>query len=76
MRSAPNIKGAGTFMFVCVLGTLALVGCGGPRPVAAKPDVDGCKGSWLRPVASNAAQVMPICAQTSRSLARRLITAQ
>jgi uncharacterized protein YkwD len=44
-------------MFVCVLATLALVGCGGPRPVAAKPDVDGCKGSWLRPVASNGAQV-------------------
>jgi uncharacterized protein YkwD len=42
----------------CLLAVLALSGCGGPRAaVAAKPDVDGCAGSWLRPVASNEAQV-------------------
>jgi uncharacterized protein YkwD len=38
---------------------LALAGCGGgPHDaLAAKPDVDGCAGSWLRPTAANAAQV-------------------
>jgi uncharacterized protein YkwD len=36
----------------------ALTGCGGPGDaVAAKPDVDGCAGSWLRPVPANEAQV-------------------
>ena len=36
----------------------ALTGCGGPgAAVAAKPDVDGCAGSWLRPVPANQAQV-------------------
>ena len=38
-----------------LLLAVALAGCGGgPRAaVAAKPDVDGCAGSWLRPVAAN-----------------------
>ncbi len=42
-----------------LLLTLALTGCGGgPREaLAAKPDVDGCAGSWLRPTAANVAQV-------------------
>ena len=41
-----------------LLLAVALTGCGGPgAAVAAKPDVDGCAGSWLRPVASNEAQV-------------------
>ena len=36
----------------------ALTGCGGPgAAVAARPDVDGCAGSWLRPVPANEAQV-------------------
>jgi uncharacterized protein YkwD len=36
----------------------ALTGCGGPGDAAAaRPDVDGCEGSWLRPVPANAAQV-------------------
>jgi uncharacterized protein YkwD len=36
----------------------ALTGCGGPRDaVAARPDVDGCAGSWLRPVPANEARV-------------------
>jgi uncharacterized protein YkwD len=36
----------------------ALTGCGGPgAAVAAKPDVDGCAGSWLRPVPANEVQV-------------------
>ncbi len=37
---------------------LALAGCGGPPDaVAARPDVDGCAGSWLRPVPANEPQV-------------------
>ena len=37
---------------------LALTGCGGPGDaVAARPDVDGCAGSWLRPVPANEAEV-------------------
>ena len=37
---------------------LALTGCGGPgAAVAARPDVDGCAGSWLLPVPANQAQV-------------------
>ena len=41
-----------------LLLALALAGCGGPRAAAAaKPDVDGCAGSWLRPSESNVAQV-------------------
>ena len=36
----------------------ALTGCGGPGDaVAARPDVDGCAGSWLRPVPANEAKV-------------------
>jgi uncharacterized protein YkwD len=42
-----------------LLFVLAFAGCGGgPRDaLAAKPDVDGCAGSWLRPTAANVAQV-------------------
>ena len=41
-----------------LLTAAALTGCGGPgAAVAARPDVDGCAGSWLRPVPANAAQV-------------------
>jgi len=41
-----------------LLSAVALSGCGGPlAAVAAKPDVDGCAGSWLRPVAANQPQV-------------------
>ena len=41
-----------------LLAAVALSGCGGPLEAAAeKPDVDGCAGSWLRPVAANAPQV-------------------
>ena len=41
-----------------LLLALALSGCGGPgATVAARPDVDGCAGSWLRPVAANGPQV-------------------
>ena len=42
-----------------LLLVLAFAGCGGvPRDAhAAKPDVDGCAGSWLRPTAANVAQV-------------------
>jgi uncharacterized protein YkwD len=41
-----------------LLLVLAFAGCGGP-PVAAaaKPDVDGCAGSWLRPKPTNVVQV-------------------
>ena len=43
---------------LCLLAVLALAGCGGPREAAAaKPDVDGCAGSWLRPNPGNAARV-------------------
>jgi uncharacterized protein YkwD len=42
---------------VLVLLAAALTGCGGPGAAAAKPDVDGCAGSWLRPVPANAAKV-------------------
>jgi uncharacterized protein YkwD len=43
---------------LCLLAVVALAGCGGPRAaIAAKPDVDGCPGSWLRPVPTNEAQV-------------------
>ena len=40
---------------VFLLLSLALAGCsGGPRDAqAAKPDLDGCAGSWLRPNAGN-----------------------
>jgi len=41
-----------------LLVAVALSGCSGPGDaVAAKPDVDGCAGSWLRPVAANQPQV-------------------
>jgi uncharacterized protein YkwD len=42
-----------------LLLTLALSGCGGGphEALAAKPDVDGCTGSWLRPTAANDVQV-------------------
>jgi uncharacterized protein YkwD len=41
-----------------LLSAVALSGCGGPgEAVAARPDVDGCAGSWLRPVPANEAQV-------------------
>jgi uncharacterized protein YkwD len=42
-----------------LLLTLACAGCGGgPRDaLAAKPDVDGCAGSWLRPAATNVVEV-------------------
>ena len=41
-----------------LLMAAALTGCGGPgAAVAARPDVDGCAGSWLRPVPANEAQV-------------------
>jgi uncharacterized protein YkwD len=43
---------------LCLLAVTALAGCGGPgAAVAAKPDVDGCAGSWLRPTPGNVAQV-------------------
>jgi uncharacterized protein YkwD len=41
-----------------LLSAVALAGCSGPGDaVAAKPDVDGCAGSWLRPTAANQPQV-------------------
>jgi uncharacterized protein YkwD len=41
-----------------VLLALAVGGCGGPgEAAAAKPDVDGCAGSWLRPKPGNEPQV-------------------
>jgi uncharacterized protein YkwD len=41
-----------------LLMAAALTGCGGPgAAIAARPDVDGCAGSWLRPVPANEAQV-------------------
>jgi uncharacterized protein YkwD len=41
-----------------LLAALALAGCGVAEQAAAlKPDVDGCKGSWLRPAPDNAPQV-------------------
>ena len=41
-----------------LLSALALTGCSGPGDaIAAKPDVDGCAGSWLRPEAANQPQV-------------------
>jgi uncharacterized protein YkwD len=41
-----------------LLLAVVLTGCGGPgAAVAAKPDVDGCAGSWLRPVPANDARV-------------------
>jgi uncharacterized protein YkwD len=43
---------------VLLLLALAPAGCGGPgAAAAAKPDVDGCAGSWLRPSAQNVVQV-------------------
>jgi uncharacterized protein YkwD len=43
---------------LCLVAVLALPGCGGPGPaVAAKPDVDGCAGSHLRPSPANVVQV-------------------
>jgi uncharacterized protein YkwD len=43
---------------LCLLAVLALSGCGGPGEAeAAKPDVDGCSGSWLRPAPANAKRV-------------------
>jgi uncharacterized protein YkwD len=48
------MRAALAFMLLAV----ALTGCGGPGDaVANKPDVDGCAGSWLRPVPANEAQV-------------------
>jgi uncharacterized protein YkwD len=41
-----------------LLSAVALGGCGGPREAAAaRPDVDGCAGSRLRPLPANEAQV-------------------
>jgi uncharacterized protein YkwD len=42
-----------------LLLALVLSGCGGgpPEASAARPDVDGCAGSWLRPSAANVVQV-------------------
>jgi len=42
-----------------LLLALAFAGCGGgPHDAyAARPDVDGCAGSWLRPKAANVVQV-------------------
>ena len=41
-----------------LLMAAALTGCGGPGDAAAaRPDVDGCTGSWLRPVPANEAPV-------------------
>jgi uncharacterized protein YkwD len=41
-----------------LLLAVALSGCGGPGDAAAaKPDVDGCAGSWLRPTPANEAKV-------------------
>jgi uncharacterized protein YkwD len=41
-----------------LLLAVALGGCGGPREAAAaRPDVDGCAGSRLRPLPANEAQV-------------------
>jgi uncharacterized protein YkwD len=41
-----------------LLSAVALSGCGGPlAAVAPKPDLDGCAGSWLRPVPANEPQV-------------------
>jgi len=41
-----------------LLSALALSGCSGPlEAVAAKPDVYGCAGSWLRPGPANEPQV-------------------
>jgi len=43
---------------VLLLLALALAGCGVPgEAVAARPDVDGCAGSWLRPSARNVVEV-------------------
>jgi uncharacterized protein YkwD len=43
---------------LCLLALLALPGCGGPGDAqAARPDVDGCAGSWLRPTPANADRV-------------------
>ena len=43
---------------VLLLLALALAGCGGPgEAAAARPDVDGCAGSWLRPSAQNVVAV-------------------
>jgi uncharacterized protein YkwD len=43
---------------LCLLAVLALPGCGGPgEPHAAKPDVDGCRDSWLRPTPANAERI-------------------
>ena len=54
-RSMP--VGCGRPLHFCCFA-VALTGCGGPGDaVAAKPDVDGCAGSWLRPVPANEAQV-------------------
>ena len=42
-----------------LLTALAMSGCGGGphEALAAKPDVDGCAGSWLRPKQANGPQV-------------------
>ena len=61
-----------------LLLALALAGCGGPgEAVAARPDVDGCAGSWLRPNPQNLVQVRSatlclINAQRARSGAQPL----
>jgi uncharacterized protein YkwD len=45
-------------LLALLLSALALTGCGGPGDAqAARPDVDGCAGSWLRPVPANEPQV-------------------
>jgi uncharacterized protein YkwD len=45
-------------VLVLLLSAAALSGCGGPlEAAAARPDVDGCAGSWLRPVPANEPQV-------------------
>jgi uncharacterized protein YkwD len=45
-------------VLLLLLLAVALTGCGGPGDAAAaRPDVDGCEGSWLRPVPANEAQV-------------------
>jgi uncharacterized protein YkwD len=63
---------------LCVVALLTLPGCGGPGPaVAAKPDVDGCAGSRLRPSPADEARVKAatLCllnAQRARAGAPRL----
>ena len=45
-------------LLLCLLALLALPGCGGPGEArAAKPDVDGCRDSWLLPTPANAERI-------------------